>query len=259
VFDADAASRLFRALLTHDSIDGLVAAEGDPAAVSSALDQLRTHRDLHVVSVAVNGRRVDVIARHGDEEWRVVFGSDDGTAVAWLSVFRRPPPFDGVVGGRAIVVNGPSSAGKSTLLREIQARSDDPWVVLDEPMFGAVAQRYLIWRDRYDVLHRGFVDGIAALARAGNLVAVAAGGHPQSLFDASFAGIPMIRVGLHCDADVLDRRELGRDDVAGGLARGSLDVHHGWQYDLTFDTGTRRVDDMATTVLAAFAALADPA
>jgi DNA-binding CsgD family transcriptional regulator len=40
--------------------------------------------------------------------------------------------------------------------------------------------KWLIWRERAEVLHRGFVEGIAALARAGNRVAVSAGGLPQA-------------------------------------------------------------------------------
>jgi chloramphenicol 3-O phosphotransferase len=232
VFDAEAAAELFRSL-------------------SARLEPLRHRGDLHVASLVVNVERVDVVVCSGDDEWHVVFASNDGTTVDWVSIFERPPPFDGVAGGRAVVVNGPSSAGKSTLLAELQAQSEVPWVVFDEPFLGSVKQEYLIWRDRGDVLHRGFVEGIAALARAGNCVAVAAGGHPQSTFEAALVGVPTVRVGLHCATDELVKREQTRRDVAGGLALGSLAVHDGWEYDLTFDTATQQVSDIAAAVLRA--------
>jgi chloramphenicol 3-O phosphotransferase len=230
VFDAEAAAGLFRELSTR-------------------LAPLCDRTDLEVVSLAVNGQRVDVVARSGKDEWRVVFGSQDCATVDWVSIFERPSPFAGVASGRAVVVNGPSSAGKSTVLAELQSQSELPWVVFDEPFLGSVKQQYLIWRDRSAVLHRGFVEGIAALARAGNCVAVAAGGHPQSVFDAALAGVPTIRVGLYCATDELVKRERARRDVPGGLALGSLDVHDGWQYDLTFDTTTQRARDIAAIVL----------
>lgn len=245
----DAHSKLFRALVGVVPVGELVTDSNDVSLIAAQLGPLRDRTDLEMVSLTVNGQRVDVIARDGDLEWRVVFGTSDATRIDWLSVFQRPPVFAGVVGGRAVIVNGPSSAGKSTVLNELRSRSSVPWIVFDEPMFGAVDVEYLIWRDRAEVLHRGFLDGIAALARAGNCVAVAAGGRPQSMFDAAFAGVPTLRVGLDCDPVELARRERRRRDVPGGLAEASLDVHDGWQYYLRFDTTTNEVGSIADEVL----------
>lgn len=215
------------------------------------LDALRGRPRLEVVSCAVNGARVDVVARDGDTEWRVVFGTPDAERVDWLSVYQRPPLFAGIGGGRAVIVNGPSSSGKSTLLTQVQCRSAAPWVIFDEPFLGAVNVEWLIWRERAEALHRGFIDGIAALARAGNYVGVAAGGHPQVWFDSAFGGVPTISVGLDCDAAELARRENGRRDVPGGLAAASLDVHSGWHYQLRCDTTTGDIGAVADEVLAA--------
>jgi chloramphenicol 3-O phosphotransferase len=235
---ADAHLALFRALAGDAPADDLVSDPSDRQRFEAQLGALRARPDIEIVSLAVNGPRVDVLARDGDLEWRVVFGTSDAEHVDWLSVFLRPPVYTGVAGGRAVIVNGPSSSGKSSVLNELRSRSSVPWIVFDEPMFGAVGIEYLIWRDRAEVLHRGFLDGIAALARAGNCVGVAAGGHPQATFDAAFEGIPTLRVGLDCDPAELVRRERGRQDVPGGLAESSLDVHDGWQYHRRFDTTT---------------------
>lgn len=254
----DAHAQLFRALAGAGLVEDLV---NDPTVVSliaARLESLRARTDLELVSLAVNGERVDVIARSSDLEWRVVFGTSDATRIDWLDVFQRPPAFHGVVGGRAVIVNGPSSSGKSSVLHEIRSRGGVPWVVFDEPMFGSVDVGYLIWRERAEVLHRGFLDGIAALARAGNCVAVAAGGHPQAMFDAAFATVPTLRVGLDCNAEELARRERGRSDVPGGLAESSLDVHRGWHYHLRFDTARIDVTHIVDEALLAINADDDP-
>ena len=257
VLDSGAAAQLFLALVGDTPLERLVADANTVPTISAVLQPLRDRHGLEILSLAINGQRVDVVARGGEDEWRVVFGIEEGPRVGWVSVFRRVAPFEGVAKGRAVVVNGPSSVGKSTLLEELQARSDVPWVVFDEPTFGAVKIEYLIWREQCEVLHRGFVDGIAALARAGNCVAVAAGGHPQSLFDAALVGVPTVRVGLYCAVAELIRREQGRRDVPGGLAVSSLDVHGGWEYQLSFDTTTDSISDIATQVLLAADALSE--
>lgn len=249
----EARSVLLRALLAGGPLDALVRTPDDLSKFASRLQPLRASAALEVVSVAVNGERVDVTARDGNDEWRLVFGSADGSRVDWLEVFHRPAVFTGVTGGLALVVNGPSSAGKSTVLREVRSRSAVPWVVFDEPMFGAVDVEYLIWREHAEGLHRGFIDGMAALARAGNCVAVSAGGHPQAWFDAAFVGVPTLRVGLDCNSSELARREGGRRDVPGGWAQASLAVHDGWQYHLRFDTASTTAGHIATEALAVLA------
>jgi chloramphenicol 3-O-phosphotransferase len=219
------------ATLDHERVIQLL---GPPALAEAKIDWL-----------TVNGARVDATLTAGDEQWRVVFGcsSSAGTGAAgpaavvdWLDVFERPAHFDGVAGGRAVVVNGPSGAGKSTLLRALQRTAHGPLVVFDEPEhIGTVRPEYLIWRDRAPGLHRGYLDAIAALARAGNQVAVSAAGHRQADFLDAFADVPMLAVGLTCELDVLLHRER-RTGRWGGIAAGSLDVHDDWVYDLEFDT-----------------------
>ena len=192
--------------------------------------------DTEIDWLVVNGERVDAVLTAGDEQWRVVFGCASATAIDWIDVFERPAHFDGIAGGHAIVVNGPSGAGKSIVMQALQQVADGPLVVFDEPEHvGTVRSEFLIWRDRAPSLHRGYLDAIAALARAGNQVAVSAAGHRQSEFVDAFADVPTLAVGLTCELDVLLRRER-RTGRWGGIAAGSLDVHDGWTYDVEFDT-----------------------
>ena len=144
--------------------------------------------------------------------------------------------FDGVAGGRAILINGPSGAGKSTLLRAMQQVATAPFVIFDEPEhIGTVQAEYLIWRDRAPALHRGYLDAIAALARAGNYVALSAAGHRQTEFVDAFDAVPTRSVGLMCELDVLVERER-RSGRWAGIAAESLDIHDGWIYDVQLDT-----------------------
>ncbi|MFT3851468.1 MAG: hypothetical protein QM733_01795 [Ilumatobacteraceae bacterium] len=164
-------------------------------------------------------------------------------------MFRRPPDFTGVDGGRVVVVNGPSGSGKSSVLDAIAASSELPWVIFDEPVLGSVRQPYLIWRDRAPVLHLGFLDAIAAVARRGNLVGLSAAGHPAGRIDEVFVGIETVRVGLDCSTEALIDRERGRDGRWGGLAVSSLRDHDGWRYDLRFDTQQTTASNIAIAVL----------
>ena len=253
--DETAAESLLRALLARvlagEPLGGLVSSEVDPSTVRMDLEPIaRAEPDLDWL--AVNGERVDASVTSADREWRIVFGASKASSLDWLSIYQRPLDFDGVAGGQAIVINGPSGAGKSTLLREIQRLdSARPWVIFDEPeSVGSVGAEFLIWRDRYPTLHVGFLAAISALAAAGNLVAVAAGGLPQYAFAEQLADVHTTWVGLFCEAEVLRQRERQRLERPGGLADASLAVHAGWRYDLTFDTTKAGVGDWARQVLA---------
>ncbi len=143
----------------------LVGSHVDPARVTSLL-RPAADADALLEWITVNGERVDAVVTAGDAQWRIVFGCSSGTVIDWLDVFERPARFDGVTGGRAVLINGPSGSGKTTLMRAIQQLATAPLVIFDEPEhIGTVQPAYLIWRDRAPVLHRGYLDAIAALAR----------------------------------------------------------------------------------------------
>jgi chloramphenicol 3-O-phosphotransferase len=191
-----------------------------------------------IESVVGNVQRVDAVVRSGDATWRVVFGSVTAERIEWLAVYERPKRFDGIQHGLAIVVNGPSGAGKSTLMKALQDTATFPIVVLDEPEHvGTVQAGYLIWREQAPTLHRGYLEAIASLARAGNYTTVSAAGHPSSEFVDAFDGVTLVTVGLRCDLDVLVEREQ-RSGRWAGIAAASVGVHEGWAYDLSFDTTT---------------------
>lgn len=216
-----------------------------------ALAPLAAAGAVEVSWLVENEGRVDAGVVAPGREWRVVYFLGDDGLVSAVDAYEKPPVFEGVPGGRAIVVNGPSGAGKSTLLEAVLERAATPWVTFDEPWLGTTRQPYLIWRDAAPLLHKGFLDGISALAAAGNQVAFSAAGHPAAMVMSALTGVAVLSIGLDCPLEVLLLRERGRPGRAGGLAASSLDVHHGWSYDLRFDTSSTAPDRMASVVLEA--------
>ncbi len=229
-------------------LDDLIAGVRDRRAISDLLapevdmdlvaGKLRTLDADHatIASIHWSPERVDAVVTALDSQARVVFAHNPAGLLTWLGVYLRPDRFDGITGGRVVVVNGPSGAGKSTLMRALQSMATFPLVVLDEPeQIGTVQPGYLIWRHSAPSLHRGYLAAIATLARSGNHVALSAAGHPQHEIAQVFDGVPVISVGLTCQFDVLQARER-RTGRWAGIAAEFLGVHDGWEYDLEFDT-----------------------
>jgi chloramphenicol 3-O phosphotransferase len=199
--------------------------------------------------VAINNRRVDATVVAAEREWRIVC-SIDGAGVHSASAFERPAPFDGVPGGRAVILTGPSSAGKTTVMQAVLDVADTPWVVFDELSFGTVAWPFLIWPDRSPKLRAGFIAGITALAAAGNQVILTGGGAAGSEeLQPLIGAVPTLIVGLDCPLETRVARQLARDDRWGGLTEESDDSHRGWTLDVRFDTSALTADDVARRIL----------
>lgn len=188
-----------------------------------------------------------------------------------------------------IVVNGPSSAGKSTLCRGLQDAIDRPYlcvgfadfVFMSAPRYYAGAdtavqeivdeftavgvQMMVTSRDpltvtaRFGPVFRSLVDGIApavrALVDAGNAVILDHVLHDEGMASSlrtSLAGLDIAMVGVTCDVAILKERERERGDRVLGRARGLVDVVHSFcDYDVMVDTGRQSPQDCVATVLAA--------
>jgi len=225
----------------------------DEETVIRLRDALRTSDEVPASSELVwlgrNDGRIDVRLRDETGREHHIVAFEDGANLSISLVLTEPD----LVPRRApvaVVVNGPSGSGKSTLMRALSDTADFPWVVFDEPILGQADQRMLLWRERAPHMHRGFIDGMAALAAAGNAVAVAAAGHPQSMFAKALTNVHTTFVGLDCPIDVLIERERGRTGRWGGLALQSVGVHSGWAYDIRIDTSATPPAVAAEAVLA---------
>ena len=144
-----------------------------------------------------------------------------------------------------VVLNGASSAGKTSLARALQARFGTPWIFLEEDAF---VQNTLDPRFEARSLDdptlertlRGYYRSIRAFRSVGFEVVADLGLYTEPIagaFVEETEGLPKLVVGLHCDPDELDRRERLRGDRPIGLGRNqATTIHHRVRYDLEVDT-----------------------
>jgi chloramphenicol 3-O phosphotransferase len=165
-----------------------------------------------------------------------------------------------------IILNGPSSSGKSTIARALQDLSAELVIHLDLDTF-----RRMLPPGFFDVPDRDtFRARVAHVLYAANrtVAALAAGGDGvildivlprwDILQDAveRFRPYQVLFVGLFCPPEELDRREEERGDRRAGLARGQADwVHRAGTYDLVLDTSRCSPGECARQILET---MADP-
>jgi chloramphenicol 3-O phosphotransferase len=148
--------------------------------------------------------------------------------------------------GSVILLNGASSAGKSTLATAIQDVSDTPLLrmSLDFFFFGDVLPKrggkLYRWPEIRPRLLAGYDQCIAALAAAGNDLVVDHIFERKEHFDTmmrALVGQNVFLVGVHCPIEELERREAARGDRKVGDARRDLEtVHTFCEYDFEVDS-----------------------
>jgi chloramphenicol 3-O phosphotransferase len=157
---------------------------------------------------------------------------------------------------QVIVLNGGSSAGKSGISRCLQAVLPDPWLALGvdklvEAMPATMRSSdggiefapdgAVIVGPRFRALEAAWITGVAAMAMAGARVildeVLLGGGAGQRRWQEALAGLPVLWVGVHCDVEVAEGREIARGDRIAGMAAAQAKlVHKGVVYDLEVDT-----------------------
>jgi chloramphenicol 3-O phosphotransferase len=190
-----------------------------------------------------------------------------------------------------ILVNGPSSAGKTTLCRALQAAIAEPYLVVgfDDFVFMS-APRYYRGADtgrqgetdaftvlgvemvnvsppgaapkvtaRFGPVFRRLLESMAPAVRAlvdgGNPVIFDHVLHDRAMHESclkSFAGLDVFTVGVTCPSEILEARERARGDRVLGRARGLAELVHGFlNYDVTVDTGASAPPMCVAEILAA--------
>ena len=192
-----------------------------------------------------------------------------------------------------ILVNGPSSAGKTTLCRALQEKILDPYLLVgfDDFVF-MTAPRYYRGADtgrqderdaftalgvemittsmpgdpvsvmaKFGPVFRRLLDsmapGVRALIDGGNAVIFDHVLHDRAMYESlrrATAGLDVFTVGVTCPIDVLEARERERGDRVLGRARGLTEVVHGFcSYDVTVDTAALSPEACVAAILAALA------
>ena len=158
--------------------------------------------------------------------------------------------------GRVIILNGGSSAGKTTLGRGLQSALPDTWLLLGIDLLiwmlppemindtnGLSVHNGVILRgELFMSLYAGFQKAVAALARGGVNVLLddltLDGVADQQRWNDALRGLGVLWVGVRCAPAIAAEREVRRQSRLPGIARHQAEsVHVGVRYDVEVDTG----------------------
>ncbi len=143
-----------------------------------------------------------------------------------------------------LVLNGPSSSGKSTLGKALQTEMPVPFLRFsaDLILFGGVlpTQSNAAWPEMRPRVFDGYFRSIAALSDAGNHVIaeiVLESAEQLGHLEAALRDRDVLWVGLHCPLGVLAARERARRDRRIGDAADDFEgVHTFRRYDVEVDS-----------------------
>ena len=174
----------------------------------------------------------------------------------------------GVGRGRVILLNGPSSSGKSSIGRAMQSLLPDAWFCIGvdaiSAMRSTVHTRALDHHEVEEMLtrtRRGYHRVVAALASVGNDVIMDYPlSEPWRLDDLLelFRGYDVTLVDVRCSVDELERREQARGDRPVGLAKSQTSVFAHRERDIVVDTTAHTAHACATQIVNCLGGLADP-
>jgi chloramphenicol 3-O phosphotransferase len=174
------------------------------------------------------------------------------------------------VATQVIVLNGGSSSGKSGIARCLQVVLPDPWLVFgvdtliqampaSSPMSATgiefAADGGVVIGPQFRTLEAAWIEGIAAMARAGARVIVdeafLGGPASQQRWQRALGTLQVLWVGVRCDGAIAAGREIARGDrVIGMAASQAALVHRGVVYDVQVDTTHTEALDCARVIAA---------
>ncbi|SFF87901.1 chloramphenicol 3-O phosphotransferase [Actinoplanes philippinensis] len=170
--------------------------------------------------------------------------------------------------GRIILLNGASSAGKSSIGRAMLPLLSDPWFFMPVDAINAMRStlhtRVLDDTEITGMLTRtrlGYHRAVAAMASAGNDVVMDYPLSEQWRVDdllKTLAGYDVTLVEVRCSPDELERRERRRGDRPIGLALSQRLVYAHGDFDIVVDTTDTGPDECAKQIVDSWGALAAP-
>jgi chloramphenicol 3-O phosphotransferase len=164
--------------------------------------------------------------------------------------------------GKIIIINGPSSSGKTTLALALQKQLDMPFLRFSFDLFldhkslplEQIRDGTFSWDLMRSSVFQGIHQCLPALATAGNNI----------IFDhiietktwlynliSLISELDVFFVGLHCSLPELERREIQRGNRRSGEARQDFQtVHSITSYDLELDSENLLEDNVALLIQA---------
>jgi len=139
--------------------------------------------------------------------------------------------------GKIIIINGPSSSGKTTLALETLKHFDVPFLRFSFDLFldnqvlpmEQIRSGKFSWNEMKPTVISGLHQSLAALARTGNnLVMDHIIESKPMLADLiqAVSGLEVYFVGLHASLEELQRREIQRGNRRSGEAEADLQIVH---------------------------------
>jgi chloramphenicol 3-O phosphotransferase len=166
------------------------------------------------------------------------------------------------VPGKIIILNGPSSSGKTTLARVLQKQIDIPFIrfsfdlFLDHKAFPSeqIKNGTFSWDLMRPSVFKGIHQCLPALATAGNNIIfdhiIETKAWLQHLISL-ISELDVFFVGLHCSLPELERREIRRGDRRQGEAHLDFQtVHSITSYDLELNSENVLEDNVASLIAA---------
>lgn len=156
------------------------------------------------------------------------------------------------------MLNGASSSGKSTLAAALLVGFSQPWTLMAiDDFHGRRARKQMMSDAEFEPVFQrtvlGFHRAVAGVAAGGNDVVVDhVLGEEWRLRDIAdvLATYPAYLVGVHCDVDELERRELARGTRQIGRAAFQLPLVHAHKvYDIEVDTTRAEAAVVAAAVI----------
>ena len=158
--------------------------------------------------------------------------------------------------GKIIIINGPSSSGKSTLALAVQKQFDIPFLRFSFDLFldnqvlpmDQIRNKTFSWKAMRPSVFKGLHRCLPALANAGNNLIFDHIIESKSWLEdllGCISGLDAFFVGLHCSLEELERREAERGDRRSGEARTDFEtVHSITSYDLELDSENTLEDNV---------------
>lgn len=164
--------------------------------------------------------------------------------------------------GKVILMNGPSSVGKSSIAKEIQKLANIPFFHLSSDQFiesKMLPDKYkekFPWTELRPKFFNGFHNCLPAIASAGNNIVVDHIVEYKEWLDdivILLKDFDVFYVGLTCDLRELERREIQRGDRYIGESKEHLEVVHSFSpYDIFIDTTDSSPQECANIILEEF-------
>lgn len=168
-----------------------------------------------------------------------------------------------------IIVNGGSSSGKTSIVRQMQDMLAEPWLAMSiDDFVDSLPSALQQSPDGFDVTIHGAVQigevftrletawmvGIAATARAGAPVIVddvfLGAATSQARWRTALGGLALAWVGVHCDAAIARQRKASRPNRDAGMAAlQARQVHQDVVYDVEVDTGHTSAQECARNIV----------